>query len=57
MPRKKQKQKKKERRADVRDTISRWYFVLIVLIFAIVSVLMFYSASTGASLPGATRPL
>jgi preflagellin peptidase FlaK len=47
--RKKQKRKNPEPAvADVRDTISRWYFVLIVMIFAIVSALMLFSASAGA---------
>ena len=36
-PPEKQKQKRQEPAvADVKDTISRWYFVLIVMIFAIV---------------------
>lgn len=37
------KAKKKQREADVAETIARWYFVLIVMIFAITSILMLYS--------------
>ena len=33
--------------ADVKDTISRWYFVLIIMIFAVVSLLMLFSAGAG----------
>jgi archaeal preflagellin peptidase FlaK len=50
IPRKKQKQKKSEPApADVRDTISRWYFVLVVMIFAIVSVLMLFASQAGGT--------
>jgi preflagellin peptidase FlaK len=48
LPRKKQKQKKEEQGTDLREMISRWYFVLIIMIFAIVSVLMLFSAGAGA---------
>jgi preflagellin peptidase FlaK len=34
--------KKKQKEADVADTIGRWYFVLIIMIFAITSILMLY---------------
>jgi preflagellin peptidase FlaK len=48
--RKKPKRKNQEPAvADVKDTISRWYFVLVIMIFAIVSALMYFSASAGAT--------
>jgi archaeal preflagellin peptidase FlaK len=37
--------KKQQRESDVAETIGRWYFVLIVMIFAIISVLMLYGPS------------
>jgi archaeal preflagellin peptidase FlaK len=46
VPRK--KQKRGEQGMDMRETISRWYFVLVIMIFAIVSALMLFSASAGA---------
>jgi archaeal preflagellin peptidase FlaK len=37
--------KKKKQESDVAGTIARWYFVLIIMIFAITSVLMLYGPS------------
>jgi preflagellin peptidase FlaK len=39
------KAKKKRRDSNVSETIGRWYFVLIIMIFAITSVLMLYGTS------------
>jgi preflagellin peptidase FlaK len=48
--RRKRKEKRKEpAAADVKDTISRWYFVLIIVIFAVVSLLMLFSPAAGAT--------
>lgn len=45
---KKQKRKNPEPPvADVKETISRWYFVLVIMIFAVVSLLMLFSPAAG----------
>ena len=55
-PRRKQKRKTLEpAAADVKGTISRWYFVLVILIFAVVSLLMLFSASVGTA-PAWSQP-
>jgi archaeal preflagellin peptidase FlaK len=37
--------KKKRQESDIAETIGRWYFVLIVMIFAITSILMYYGTT------------
>jgi preflagellin peptidase FlaK len=46
-PEKKMKPKRKVQEADVKGTLTRWYFILIVLIFAITSVQLLFSGSWG----------
>jgi archaeal preflagellin peptidase FlaK len=43
-PRKKGKQKEAAAESGVRETMSRWYFVLIILVFAITSALMLFGS-------------
>jgi len=43
------KQKRKRQQANISDALSRWYFVLVIVIFAIASFIMMFGAGWGFS--------